>query len=70
MQYSMAAVAPPLPTTMAEQLPMVLVVGPQFCKLSTVILTVTKKALSFSGGDFTVSDVNSGIMMKVGIQTA
>lgn len=62
--YSMAAVpSTTSPTSMADPLP---VVGPQFCKPYVVVLTITKKAFSFSGGDFAVSDVDNGILMKVG----
>lgn len=50
---------------MAEALPMVAVVGPQFCVPYVVALTVTKKALSWSDGDFVVTDVNGAVSMKV-----
>jgi uncharacterized protein YxjI len=46
-------------------LPMVAVVGPQFCAPDTMALTVTKKAFSWSGGDFNVSDVYGAVLMKV-----
>lgn len=38
----------------------VAVVSPQFCAPHVVPLTVTKKAMSFSGGDFTVTDDTNG----------
>jgi LURP-one-related len=58
---------PPLsaPAAMASPLPMVTVVGPQFCAPYVVALTITKKALSLSDGDFIVSDVNGTVLMKV-----
>jgi len=53
----MAAVgAPPAP------LP---VVGHQFCAPYVVPLTVTKKALSLSDGDFAVTDANGAVVLKV-----
>lgn len=36
----------------------VAVVSPQFCAPYVVPLTVTKKAISLSDGDFTVTDAN------------
>ncbi|XP_066393561.1 protein LURP-one-related 15-like [Miscanthus floridulus] len=41
----------------------VAVVSPQFCAPHVVPLTVTKKAMSFSGGDFTVTDDASGAVV-------
>lgn len=63
----MAAVPfpPAPPAAMASPLPMVAVVGQQFCAPYVVALTVTKKALSLSDGDFVVSDVNGAVLMKV-----
>nr|CAB3456129.1 unnamed protein product [Digitaria exilis]CAB3503295.1 unnamed protein product [Digitaria exilis] len=42
----------------------VAVVSPQFCAPGTVPLTVTKKAMSFSGGDFTVTDGNGAVVLR------
>lgn len=42
----------------------VAVVSPQFCAPRTVALTVTKKAMSFSGGDFTVTDDNGAVVLR------
>ncbi|KAJ1288675.1 hypothetical protein BS78_02G106000 [Paspalum vaginatum] len=50
--------APPAPAPVA-------VVSPQFCAPFVVPLTVTKKALSFSGGDFTVTDANAAVVLQV-----
>jgi len=52
----MAGGAPPAP------LP---VVGHQFCAPYVVPLTVTKKALSLSDGDFAVTDANGAVVLKV-----
>ncbi|XP_072995465.1 protein LURP-one-related 15 [Typha latifolia] len=41
------------------------VVGPQFCAPYPVDLTVTKKALSMTDGDFAVTDVNGSVVLKV-----
>ncbi|CAL5079350.1 unnamed protein product [Urochloa decumbens] len=41
------------------------VVSPQFCAPRTVPLTVTKKAMSFSGGDFTVTDAAGAVVLRV-----
>ncbi|CAL5076315.1 unnamed protein product [Urochloa decumbens] len=41
------------------------VVSPQFCAPRTVPLTVTKKAMSFSGGDFTVTDAAGAAVLRV-----
>ncbi|XP_066393659.1 protein LURP-one-related 15-like [Miscanthus floridulus] len=44
----------------------VAVVSPQFCAPHVVPLTVTKKAMSFSGGDFTVTDdASSAVVLQV-----
>lgn len=44
----------------------VAVVSPQFCAPHVVPLTVTKKAMSFSGGDFTVTDdTNGAVVLQV-----
>ncbi|TVU39944.1 hypothetical protein EJB05_13388, partial [Eragrostis curvula] len=48
--------APPAP---------VAVVSPQFCAPYVVPLTVAKKALSISDGDFTVTDANGGVVLRV-----
>ncbi|XP_065041544.1 protein LURP-one-related 10-like [Musa acuminata AAA Group] len=53
----------PMPTLAAFDGP-VLVVGPQFCAPHVVDLTVTKKALSLTGNDFTVTDVNGNVVLK------
>ncbi|KAJ3669422.1 hypothetical protein LUZ60_011372 [Juncus effusus] len=52
---------PPEPTTLGT----VRVVDPQFCVPYVVNLTVTKKKLSLSDGDFSVKDVNGNLLMKV-----
>ncbi|KAJ3669425.1 hypothetical protein LUZ60_011375 [Juncus effusus] len=54
--------APPPPVMMAAP---VAVVGQQFCAPYVVKLTVTKKAFSFSAGDFVVTDENGGVLMEV-----
>jgi uncharacterized protein YxjI len=41
------------------------VVGHQFCAPYVVPLTVTKKALSISDGDFAITDANGGLVLKV-----
>ncbi|CAM0947971.1 unnamed protein product [Alopecurus aequalis] len=56
MAFPAASGAPPAP------LP---VVGQQFCAPYVVPLTVTKKALSLSDGDFTVTDGNGAVVLKV-----
>ncbi|XP_062190202.1 protein LURP-one-related 15-like [Phragmites australis] len=43
----------------------VAVVSPQLCMPYMVPLTVTKKALSFTGGDFTVTDANGAVVLQV-----
>lgn len=43
----------------------VAVVGPQFCAPYPVDLTITKKAISLTDGDFIVTDTNGGIVFKV-----
>ncbi|CAN6171459.1 unnamed protein product [Urochloa humidicola] len=43
----------------------VAVVSPHFCTPLTVPLTVTKKAMSFSGGDFTVTDSGGAAVLRV-----
>ncbi|GJN28964.1 hypothetical protein PR202_gb17144 [Eleusine coracana subsp. coracana] len=56
--YDGAPSAPPMPAP-------VTVVSPQFCAPYVVPLTVTKKALSLSDGDFTVTDANGAVVLKV-----
>lgn len=41
------------------------VLGPQFCAQYVVPLTVTKKAFSLSKGDFTVTDANGAVVLRV-----
>ncbi|XP_020252353.1 protein LURP-one-related 10-like [Asparagus officinalis] len=41
------------------------IVGPQFCAPYPVDLTVTKKAISITDGDFVVTDVNGAVVFKV-----
>lgn len=53
---AMASGAPPAP------LP---VVGQQFCAPYVVPLTVTKKSLSLSDGDFAIIDANGAVVLKV-----
>ncbi|KAI4982666.1 hypothetical protein ZWY2020_023158 [Hordeum vulgare] len=53
---AMASGAPPAP------LP---VVGQQFCAPYVVPLTVTKKSLSLSDGDFAITDANGAVVLKV-----
>ncbi|XP_034582755.1 protein LURP-one-related 15 [Setaria viridis] len=43
----------------------VAVVSPQFCAPRTVPLTVTKMAMSFSGGDFTVTGADGAVVLRV-----
>ncbi|CAL5089469.1 unnamed protein product [Urochloa decumbens] len=43
----------------------VAVVSPQFCAPYAVPMTVTKKAMSLSGGDFVVTDANGAEMLRV-----
>ena len=43
----------------------VAVVSPQFCAPYAVPLTVVKKAISLSGGDFVVTDANGAEMLRV-----
>ena len=57
----MAAMPTPTPATFDGP---VVVVGPQFCAPHVVDLTVTKKALSLTGNDFTVTDVNGNVVLK------
>jgi hypothetical protein len=40
-------------------------VSPQFCAPHAVPLTVVKKAISLSGGDFVVTDANGAEMLRV-----
>ncbi|CAM0947967.1 unnamed protein product [Alopecurus aequalis] len=56
MAFPAASGAPPAP------LP---VVGLQFCAPYVVPLTVTKKALSLSDGDFAITDANGAVVLKV-----
>ncbi|KQK20307.1 protein LURP-one-related 15 [Brachypodium distachyon] len=41
------------------------VVGQQFCAPYVVPLTVTKKAISLSDGDFAITDANGAVVLKV-----
>lgn len=50
--------APPPPAPVA-------VVSPQFCAPYVAPLTVTKKAISLSEGDFTVTDANGAVVLRV-----
>ena len=43
----------------------VAVVSPQFCAPYVVPLTVTQKAISLSDGDFTVTDANGAVVLRV-----
>ncbi len=43
----------------------VVVVAPQYCLPHPVSLAVTKKVLSFSGGDWTISDPAGNILFRV-----
>ncbi|THU68054.1 hypothetical protein C4D60_Mb05t31200 [Musa balbisiana] len=54
----------PMPTPAAFDGPVV-VVGPQFCAPHVVGLTVTRKALSLTGNDFTVTDVNGNVVLEM-----
>ena len=56
MAFPAASGAPPAP------LP---VVGHQFCAPYVVPLTVTKKALSISDGDFAITDANGAVVLRV-----
>nr|CAB3456131.1 unnamed protein product [Digitaria exilis]CAB3503293.1 unnamed protein product [Digitaria exilis] len=56
--------APPPPQMPAAPMP-VAVVSPQFCAPYAVPMTVTKKAVSLSGGDFVVTDANGAEMLRV-----
>ncbi|OEL31530.1 Protein LURP-one-related 15 [Dichanthelium oligosanthes] len=56
--------APPPPAAAAAPAP-VAVVSPQFCAPYVVPLTVTKKAISLSDGDFTVTDANGAVVLRV-----
>ncbi|URE07587.1 BTB POZ domain containing protein [Musa troglodytarum] len=53
-----------MPTPAAFDGPVV-VVGPQFCAPHVVDFTVTRKAFSWTGNDFTVTDVNGNVVLKV-----
>ncbi|CAN6203456.1 unnamed protein product [Urochloa humidicola] len=55
---------PPPPAAAAPAAPVV-VVSPQFCAPYVVPLTVTEKALSLSDGDFTVTDANGAVVLRV-----
>jgi hypothetical protein len=54
----------PAPPPAAAPAP-VAVVSPQFCAPYVVPLTVTKKAISLSDGDFTVTDANGAVVLRV-----
>ncbi|CAL5076314.1 unnamed protein product [Urochloa decumbens] len=56
---------PPLPAAAGAPAAPVAVVSPQFCAPYVVPLTVTEKALSLSDGDFTVTDANGGVVLRV-----
>ncbi|KAG8100257.1 hypothetical protein GUJ93_ZPchr0013g38002 [Zizania palustris] len=56
MAAAAASGAPPAPLA---------VVGPQFCAPYVVALTVTKKAISLTDGDFTVTDANGAVVLRV-----
>ncbi|KAM0852217.1 hypothetical protein ACQ4PT_051902 [Festuca glaucescens] len=56
MAFPAASAAPPAPVP---------VVGHQFCAPYVVPLTVTKKALSLSDGDFAITDANGAVVLKV-----
>ncbi len=43
----------------------VVVVGPQYCAPYVVPLTVTKKSISLTDGDFTVTDANDNVVLNV-----
>lgn len=45
--------------------PVAVVSPPQFCAPYAVPLTVVKKAISLSGGDFVVTDANGAEMLRV-----
>ncbi|CAN6209732.1 unnamed protein product [Urochloa humidicola] len=59
-----ASLPPPPPAAAAPAAPVV-VVSPQFCAPYVVPLTVTEKALSLSDGDFTVTDANGAVVLRV-----
>ncbi|KAM0887794.1 hypothetical protein ACQ4PT_028782 [Festuca glaucescens] len=54
----------PLPDSEAPPAPLP-VAGHQFCAPYVVPLTVTKKALSISDGDFVITDANGAVVLKV-----
>jgi hypothetical protein len=58
MAMAVLDLAPPAPAPVA-------VVSPQFCAPRTVPLTVTKKAMSFSGGDFTITSADGAVVLRV-----
>ncbi|WOL16615.1 hypothetical protein Cni_G25403 [Canna indica] len=60
----MAAMPTPTPMSGPSNGP-VAVVGQQFCAPYVVDLTVTKKALSLTDSDFSVTDVNGNVLFKV-----
>ncbi|KAH9309841.1 hypothetical protein KI387_037752 [Taxus chinensis] len=49
-----------------QQQPASVMVGQQFCAPYQIELTVQRKRLTFTGGDFTVTDSNKNIVLKVG----
>lgn len=51
--------------TLCDPPPAVSVVGGQFCAPYPVDVTVMKKALSTTGGDFTVTDANGNVVFAV-----
>jgi hypothetical protein len=55
----------PAPAAAAAAPAPVAVVSPQFCAPYVVPLTVTKKAISLSDGDFTVTDANGAVVLRV-----
>jgi hypothetical protein len=67
LRYMMAApyYGGPAPAAAAAAAAPVAVVSPQFCAPYVVPLTVTKKAISLSDGDFTVTDANGAVVLRV-----
>ncbi|CAN6197337.1 unnamed protein product [Urochloa humidicola] len=57
--------SPPPPAAGAAPAGPVAVVSPEFCAPYVVPLTVTEKALSLSDGDFTVTDANGAVVLRV-----
>uniref|UniRef100_A0A0D9WWZ8 Protein LURP-one-related 15 n=1 Tax=Leersia perrieri TaxID=77586 RepID=A0A0D9WWZ8_9ORYZ len=62
------AAPPPFPAPAPTGAPLaapVAVVGPQYCAPYVVPLTVRKKSLSLTDGDFTVTDSNGAVVLQV-----